>query len=329
MVNLILKFINKKMKSLFKTLTPLFLVAATFVSACSAYSSKADTKENIIGLYELEIYSSKHEKSDEETYDRKADEGIEAYFTIDMDGYGYYGYKDNNTPAKVEAVFSTFVEDDEKPGLFKAINLKGTDQTVYYWDKKVGCLDEPTMGFKMTNGKATLSYTLFWQEYEMYNPPKIQKYQYVCYKKISNETGYDAINRLLGTSYAPDRPYEMKYMKPGYYPYRCESKEGTGIGPKGIYEYALLDMNNFENNKLKIIYSEIANPGQKSLVVDVSIKEIGRSVSFTLNNKEFVSSSSAFITAFDEEADIKSESFTMWYSSDLSLEEVIAQELDF
>ena len=82
----------------------------------------------------------------------------------------------------------------------------------------------------MDNKKATLSYTIFGQEYTIYNPPKIQKYQYVCYKKISDETGYDAINRLLGTSFKPDRPYEMKYMVKGYYPYRCEAKEGTGIG---------------------------------------------------------------------------------------------------
>ena len=296
------------------------------MSGCaSVYTSKPDTKENIIGLYELQTYSSKHEASDEETYDRKAEEGITAYFTIDMDGYGYYGYKDNNTPARVDAVFSTFVEDDENPELYKAISMKGTNQTVFMWDKKVGCLDEPTMGFRGGNEK-TLSYTIPWYEHTIYNPPKIQKYQYVCYKKISDDTGYEAINKLLGTSYTPDRPYEMKYMNGGYYPYRCSSKEGSGIPQKGIYEYAFLNMNNIKNNKLEIIYSELANPGQKTTEVTFAVKEKGLNVSFMFNNKVFISNASSFGTVYSEESDITSESFTYWYSAELSLEEVIAQE---
>ena len=313
------------MKKILKTI-PVFLLSATILSGCSMYTSKADTKENIVGFYELEIYSSKHESTDEETYDRKAEEGISAYFTIDADGYGYYGYKDNNTEARVDAVFSTFIPDDDKPELFKAIELVGTNQTVYNWDKKVGCLDEPTMGFKNDGKKKTLSYTILWHEYTWYNPHKIQKYQYVCYTKISDETGYEPINRKLGTSYTPDRPYEMKYMYPGYYPYRCQAKEGTGIGQKGIYEYALLDMNNVSGNKIPLIYSEAANPGQKRSEVTFAVKEAGKSVSFMLNDKEFVSNSSSFGTVFSEESDIQMESFTYWYSSEMTLDEVIAQE---
>ncbi len=314
------------MENTLKRIIPLFLLGIISFSGCSMHTSKADKKENIVGLYELETYTSKHESADEEPYDRKAEEGIVAYFTIDMDGYGYYGYKDNNTPARVDAVFSTFTPDIDNPELYSAIELVGTNQTVYAWEKKVGCLDEPPMGFKADKNKTTLSYTIPWFEYTIYNPHKIQKYQYVCYKKISNETGYEPINRLLGTSYSPDKSYEMKYMNGGYYPYRCQAKEGTGIGQKGIYEYALLDMNSFENNKLNIIYSEAENPGQKIMSVDVSIKEAGRSVSFIFNGKEFISNASSFSTVFDEESDIQSESFTFWYSADLTLDEVIAQE---
>ena len=310
-----------------RRIIPLLLLGTMLSTGCgSMYTSKADTKENIVGLYELDVYSAKKESSDEEPYDRKKEEGIAAYFTIDLDGYGYYGYRDNNTPAKVEQVYSKFVEDDEQPGLYKAIEMKGTNQTVFMWDKKVGCMDEPTMGFRADKKGSTLSYTIPWFEYTIYNPHKIQKYQYVCYKKISNETSYEAINRLLGTSYTPTRPYEMKYMQPGYYPYRCSSKEGTGIGPKGIYEYALLDMNNYNNGKLNIIYSEVANPGQKTTEVTVSVKEKGLNVSFMFNDKEFVSAGSSFGTAYNEESDITSESFTMWYSSELSLDEVIVLE---
>lgn len=314
------------MKKRLKTV-PALLLISTALSGCSMYTSKPATKENIAGLYELEVYSSKHEADDEETYDRKAEEGISAYFTIDVDGYGYYGYKDNNIEARVDAVFSTYIPDDNNPELFKVIELVGTNQTVYSWDKKVGCLDEPTMGFRNDGNKTTLSYTILWHEYTWYNPHKIQKYQYVCYKKISDETGYQPINRLLGTSYTPNRPYEMKYMYPGYYPYRCQAKEGSGIGQKGIYEYALLDMNNIANNKIPLIYSETVNPGQKRSEVEFSVKEKGHSVSFTLNGSEFISNASSFTTDFSEEKDIQSESFTYWYSSELTLEEVIAQEI--
>ena len=315
------------MKKTLLKIIPLLLVGSTLAAGCgSMYTSKADTKENMVGCYELDIYQSKKESAEEEPYDRKAEEGIVAYFTFDMDGYGYYGYKDNNTPARVDQIFATFTADDDEPEKFKAVSLKGTNQTIYYWEKKVGCLDEPPMGFNRGKDKTTLSYTLPWHEYTIYKPHKIQKYQYVCYKKVSDKTGYEEINRLLGTSYKPDRPYEMKYMMGGYYPYRCQAKEGSGIGSKGIYEYAVLDMNHYVNDKLTIYYSLAAEPGQKTAEVSVSIKEKGQSVHFEWNDKEFTSSASAFVTEFKEDADIQNESFTMWYSAELTLEEVIAQE---
>lgn len=315
------------MKNTFYKIFPIALTGIISLCGCSVHTSKADTKENIVGLYELKTYLAKRESSDEEPYDRKAEEGIIAYFTIDMNGYGYYGYKDNDTPARVDSVFSTFIHDTDNPELYDSIELKGTNQTVYAWEKKVGCLAEPPMGFKRDKNESTLSYTIPWFEYTIYKPAKIQKYQNVVYKKVSGETGYEAINRLLGTSFIPDKPYEMKYMIPGYYVYRCDAKEESGIGPKNIYDYAILDMSHFENNKLNIIYSETANPEQKTVSVDVSVKEIGKSVSFSFNDKEFISSASSFATEFNEENDIKSESFSYYYSGEMTLDEVIALEI--
>ena len=314
------------MKKTLIKIIPLLLGTTLVVGCSSTYSSKSDKKENFVGLYELDVYKSKHESSEEEPYDRKAEEGITAYFTIDLDGYGYYGYKDNASPARVDQVFWTFVEDEEQPGLFKGASMKGTDKQIYAWENKVGSLLEPTMGFRSEKNITTLSYTIPWFEYTIYNPHKIQKYQYVSYKKISNDTGYEKINELLGTTFTPTRPYEMKYMAKGYYPYRCDAKEGTGIGSKGIYEYALLDMNNYHDGKLNIIYSLADDPGQKTTEVSISIKEKGKNVAFIYNEQEFTSNGSAFTTPFDETKDIKSESFVMWYSAELSLEEVIAQE---
>lgn len=317
------------MKKTLIRIIPLLLGAAISVSCSSMYTSKPDKKENIVGLYELDVYKSKKESSEEEPYDRKAEEGIVAYFTIDLDGYGYYGYKDNITEARVDQVFSTFIEDDDEPGLYKAISMVGTSKTVYNWEKKVGCLAEPTMGFNRSGDIATLSYTIPWYEYTIYNPHKIQKYQYVSYKKISDETGYEAINNLLGTSFVPTKPYEMKEMRAGYYPYRCSTKEEAHIGPKGIYEYALLDMNNISGNKLNIIYSEVSDPGQKTTQVEFDVEVKGKSVSFKFHDRWFISSIAGFSTDFLEDADISSESFTSWYQPELSLEEVIELEVKY
>ena len=330
------------MKNLRKII-PLTLlgISALAATGCSMYSSKADTKENMIGLYELDIYQSKRESADEDPYDRKAEEGIVAYFTLDENGYGYYGYKDNETAPRVDSVFSTFVVDDDEPELFKAIEMKGTNETVYAWEKKVGCLAEPTMGFrrqevktgngifKKTEMVSTFSYTIPWHEYNWYTPHKIQKYQYVSYKKISNDTGYQKINELLGTSYTPDKPYEMKSMYPGYYPYRANLKESDMSGYVPLYEYCFLDMNSYANGKLDIIYSLKEQSGQTRIKVDVSVNEMGKNVAFTFNDKKFVSSAAAFESGLEDHIDdpyINSESFIRWYSDDATLEEVIAQE---
>ena len=104
------------MKKTLIKIIPLLLGTTLVVGCSSTYSSKSDKKENFVGLYELDVYKSKRESSEEEPYDRKTEEGITAYFTIDLDGYGYYGYKDNANPARVDQVFWTFVEDEEQPG---------------------------------------------------------------------------------------------------------------------------------------------------------------------------------------------------------------------
>ena len=77
------------MKTLKKIIPFILLASTATMSGCSMYSSKADTLENIVGFYELEIWKGKHEASDEDPYDRKAEEGTVAYFTIDKDGYAY------------------------------------------------------------------------------------------------------------------------------------------------------------------------------------------------------------------------------------------------
>ena len=291
------------MKKTLKKIIPMVLLfGTTTMSGCSMYSSKADKKENFVGFYELDIYQSKHEASDEETYDRKAEEGISAYFTLDIDGYGYYGYKSNTEEAWVKPVYSHYVSDDEKEGLYKAISLGANLRKTWAWDKKVGDLDEPTMGFKRQEIKtgdglfkkkemvSTLSYTIPWHEYTWYKPHKIQKYQYVCYKKISDSTNYQQINEKLGTNFVPNKPMEMAATN-GFYIYSFSLKEG--VNPDTFekpYEYVILDSNSYSNGQFTMYYSETANPGKKSQKVQTSIVIPGSSYSVEALGRTFVGS---------------------------------------
>lgn len=333
-------------KTLKKIIPLLVLTGTTLMPGCSMYSSKADTLENIVGFYELDVWSARREVDDEETYDRKAEEGTVAYFTIDKDGYAYYGFKDNNTDAWVKPAFATFKKDDDEPELFKAVSIKGKVDTVYAWEKKVGCLDEPIMGFKrqeivveersfpFADKKemvSTLSYTIPWHSYNIYNPPKVQKYQYVSYKRISDATGYSVINDKLGTNYSPKFPYEMEGMH-GRLVYRCQYNEGQNGSTKGPYEYAILDLDSYANGKIKLYYSLAANPGQQVEDIEVTVHEKGKSVKATIFGRTFYSNGLGFETSqtsgeYSETDAINWESFSHFtYNYDATLEDLIAQE---
>ena len=332
------------MKTLRKLIPFIFLTASAFTTTgCSMYQSKADTLENIAGFYELEIWQGKKEASDQDTYDRKAEEGTVAYFTIDKDGYAYYGFKDNDTSAWVKPCFATYKHDDDQPELYEAVTIEGKVDTVYAWEKKVGCLDEPIMGFKRqevvvekktwpfkdkTEMKSTLAYSIPWHEYTWYNPHKIQKYQYVQYKRISGDTGYQVINQKLDTNFQMTVPYEI-YGLEGYWVYRCETVEGSELGSRGLYEYAVLDIGSYSNGKLNVHYSLKANPGRRVMQVPVEAYEKGKSYKVTFNGQSFIGTGmncSTDSSTYPAESEITRESFTSWWSSDLTLDEVIEKE---
>lgn len=335
------------MKNTLRRIIPLVLVAGTTaMSGCSMYSSKADTLENIVGFYELNEWKGKHESTDEETYDRKAEEGTVAYFTIDKDGYCYYGFKNKDTEPWVKRAFASYVHDDEKPELYKAVEINGHVPTVYAWEKTIGCLAEPTMGFKRqevviqknnwpkkdkTEMVSTLSYTIPWHEYTWYNPHKIQKYQYVSYKRISDATGYEVINQKLGTNYNPTLPYEMEGMT-GRLVYRVQYKENQTGSNKGQYEYAIIDLDTYSDGKVKLYYSLAENPGQHVEDIQLTVKEIGKSMQCTIFGKTFTTNGYGFETQLGgpeyTEADlINWETFThAEYSYEATLDEIIAAE---
>lgn len=334
------------MKNTLRRIIPLILVAGTTaMSGCSMYTSKADTLENIVGFYELDVWSGKHESTDEQTYDRKAEEGTVAYFTIDKDGYCYYGFKNKDTEPWVKRAFATYLHDDDKPELYKAVTINGNVPTVYAWEKTVGCMAEPTMGFKRqevvvekktwpfkdkTEMVSTLSYTIPWHEYTWYNPHKIQKYQYVSYKRISDATGYEVINQKLGTNYSPTLPYEMEGMK-GRLVYRVQYKQDQSGSIKGSYEYAVIDLDSYANGKVKLYYSLAANPGQQVLDIQMEMNEVGKSMKCNIFGKTFVTNGVGLETQVD--APEYAEDIINWetfghaeYSYEATLDEVIAGE---
>ena len=320
-------------------LIPLIVLTGCMTS-CTSYSSKPGKIENLIGTYELITYKMKHEVENPETeneadneYDKKAEIGAVAYFSIDKDGYGYYGYKDSSTAARVDSVFTTFTYDDEKPSLVKAITMKDGVTHKYDYAKAPGCLDEPTMGFKCELLKKTLNYTVH-SGHMLFDKNTKIPYRYVEYKRISKEASLAKVNSLLGTNVSFTKPYEMKAMT-GYAVYRCLPKDGS-IGNKGIYEYAILNLDSYNNGQLDLVYSLKETPGLQTMKLNVSVFEKGKTMQLEFENKTFYSVANAdklslgnFDSRYDEydESDpYYSESFSLYYGTDATIESIIQEE---
>ena len=288
------------MKTLRKIIPIMLLTGA--LSSCSTYNAKPGKLKNLVGTYELSVYEMKHEDSEEqERYDRKKEIGAVAYFSVDEEGYGYYAYKDEKTPARVDQVFSRFFYDKDNPELIEKIEQTDGVTDVKADKQVVGCLDESPMGFRDELFKKTLGYTLLGGHMIGQPDAKIH-WQHVVYKRVS---------------------------KGGYLVYRCQPKEGSEIGIKNGYEYAILDMKNFANNKAKIYYSLKENPGQQEVEVEFSVKEKALSTKATIFGSEFHSEGLglSFSTDWDGEKEITWESFSRAdYPSDITLAELISAE---
>ena len=324
-----------------KKLIPL-LVLTGCLSACTSYSSKPGKKTHLIGTYVLETYKMRHEEvteteneNQDNTYSKKDEIGAVAYFSVDAEGYGYYGYKDNSTPAKVDSIFVTFAYSEKKPNLVEAIKM--TDGVTHKYDdqKCPGCLDEPKMGFKDELFKKSLNYTILSGHMAFQKNRKIP-YRFVEYKRVSKEASLAKVNEYMGTNVTFSRPYEMKAMK-GYSTYRCYPKDGS-IGNKGIYEYAVLDLDSYSNGELTLVYSLKENPGRQTMKVSISVDEKGKSTKIEGLGKTFYSSGSDYSMLpvgnfatrsadYTEEEPYYDESFIAYFDTEATLETVIEQEL--
>lgn len=320
----------------FKKLVPL-LVLTGCMTSCTSYSSKPGRIENLVGTYELKTYTMRHEEVTEgdNTYDKKAEIGAFAYFSISKDGYAYYGYKDNSTSPKVDSMFVTFSYSEKNPKLVEAIDM--TDGVTHKYDdqKCPGCFDEPKMGFKNELFSKTLNYTILSGHMAFQKDRKIP-YRFVEYKRVSRDASLAKVNYYMGTSVSFAKPYEMKAMT-GYAVYRCNPKDGS-LGYKGNYEYAILDFNSYSNGELNLIYSLKENPGQQTKKLPISVYEAGKSMKLEFNEKALYSNAgelgklsignfSSLLEDYPEEDPYYGESFQVYYGNEATLDYIIQQEI--
>ncbi len=323
-----------------KKLIPL-IALASFVTGCTSYSSKPGKLEDLVGTYKLITYKMRHEEQVQEgespsdnDYDKQKEIGAVAYFSIDKDGYGYYAYKDNSTPARVDSVFTTFNYDSEKPELVRSIRMHDGVTHKYEDQKAVGCLDEPTMGFKDELFKKSLNYTIHAGHMIGQKERKIP-YRFVEYKRVSREASLAKVNKYMGTNAKFTTPYEMKAMS-GYAVYRCAPKD-IAVDNKGIYEYAIIDLNSYMSGQINFIYSLKENPGRQDTKLNISVAEKGKSMKIEGLDKTFYSVSddatklsignfNALYENPKEEDPYFSESFSLYYGADATIDQIIEQE---
>ena len=286
------------MKTL-KKLIPL-MIAVSSLSACTYYSVKPGPKEHVIGTYELVKYEMNkvdeegNEIQDEEgsyvRYDRKKELGAVAYFCIQEDGYAYYAYKDNSTAPKASTMFATFglngEQDAEHPDYVRSVTIKDGVTHLYEDQKYVGCMDEPSMGFRDDLLRKILHYNL--SGHMLFQPERKIPYQYVEYKKISNEASLAKINELMKYNFEFSRPYELKSMTK-FAVYGCSRNLAAEESRFGIYEYAFLSIDEYENGNVKLYYKLKGDNPDVCVSCPVTITQKGYAFNITAFGKDFMS----------------------------------------
>lgn len=237
---------NKNIKRLL-----LLTVSIPLLGGCTSYHSSPGKIEDLEGTYKLTTITKRNEN--DEDYSYKSQQGIEAYFSFSRSGYGYYVYKDKNTDYKVTAAYFDFVKDDEKEDYYKAIEITDGIANKKEYECEVGCMDEPIMGFNLR--KKTFSYTIHHHDKGGLYSHEIP-YQYVEYKKVSKATDLSTINKQTGKNFTVNRPFEMNNLH-GYYVGSFDDSSNPDVLNPNYqkFDYAILDMESFNNNTLTAYYA--------------------------------------------------------------------------
>lgn len=279
------------------------LILLPLVTGCTMYSADEVEKSEMVGTYKLTTITKKHNQN-EDPYDYKSEKGIEAYFTLALDGSVYYAYKDNSTLLKVTQGFAIYHKDIVETELYDSITITDGFTKVETAKKEVGCMDEPQMGYKSREKKSglfkktnveTFSYTIPYQNKDSGIIHVHQEYQYVCYEKVSKEASLAKLNEILQTNYSFDRPFDMLMCR-GIYSYSAQKNVGEGLQESVFgndqYEYMLIDMESYSNGKAILYYSEVANPGMKTGTVDINSVQVDdafNTVKLNVFGKEYTS----------------------------------------
>lgn len=280
------------------------LIAVSSLSACTYGSVKPGPIENLVGTYELVKYEMNkvdeegNELKDDEgsniRYDRKKEIGAVAYFSIADDGYAYYAYKDKNTAPKASTMFATFTlngeQDEDHPEYVRSVSIKDGVTHLYDDQKYVGCMDEPTMFFRDDLFKKVLHYNL--SGHMLLQPERKIPYQYVEYRRVSKEASLAKINQLMNYNFEFDRPYELKSLSK-FMVYHCQPNAGAEESKFGIYEYAFLHIDEYENGTVKLYYKLKGESPDVCVSCPVTITQKGYAFNITAFGKEFKSSPNA------------------------------------
>ncbi len=216
----------------FLTFSLACLMLITSTACGSMYHSDAGTMEELCGTYELTRYEKKDENK--ENYDYKTPNGIVAYMVIKNDGFGYYFYKDNETELKAFPIAVDYIADDDDESLIKGVDTT-TGVQVMQWDKKVGCGDEPKMGFNKKN--KTLNWTITGGNIDILNQHETVEYSSVLYTKISDKTNFDTVNAKLGSNFTTLPKFELSRVN---MPLVLECRENSLN--YGKYDYFVVDI---------------------------------------------------------------------------------------
>ena len=289
------------MKTTIKKIIPLLVITGTLMG-CSMHSYKPGPVEDLVGLYELEMVKKKHNVDDKDTYDYMGEIKAKAYFTINKDGYGYYGYKDKNTAARVTQVFSHFeldADNEKHPEYVKGVLMNDGVTHKMGYEKETGCLDEPQLGFHDTALKKYLEYTIPYYTWSIGKYTYKQYYQYVQYKKIGNDTSLKKINQLMGTNVQFVRPFEMKAMT-SFMIYGCSenSEKGAPYSKYGHYDYLFLDVDSYKNGYINMYSREKESSEDNITKVKVDVLDKGYSVAVKALGKDFINYPSGKLTAY-------------------------------
>ena len=140
------------------------------------------------------------------------------------------------------------------------------------------------MGFRDDLLSKTLHYNL--SGHMLFQPERKIPYQYVVYKRISNEASLEKINSLMGTNFSFVRPYELKAMKQ-FMIYHC-SKNGAAEESKfGLYDYAFLDMDSYSNGNVKLYYRLKGAAEGTSVDVPVTVTVKGKACTLSIFGRTF------------------------------------------